>query len=347
MARIVCKSRSDIAGTQKPKSVAPHEELPREFIGSLKHYMSTTNLSTTAGASAPSHSEPSPAPEAIVDTTIEEHRSNPIDLLNLNDADGELKYLRMLQSSYERTVRDLASCFAATPKKEDIHVLEIGAYLGVVSVSLRKLGFEVTATDLPEFVNNPRLQQRYASFGIQLVAVNLRHYNLPFSDQQFDAVVMCEVLEHLNFNPLPVIYEINRVLKPGGLLYLALPNLVCLRNRLAMLCGKSVLAPIKEYFFQLDRNANMIVGIHWREYTTAEVQHMLQRLGFSVTRQFFFDLSNPVNDGFLLTAAKKILYGAVPSFRPNQITFAVKASRPQFDFHLCDANSFIESSRRA
>jgi len=309
--------------------------------------MSTTNLSTTAGASAPSHSEPSPAPEAIVDATIEEHRSKPIDVLNLNDAEGELKYLLMLQSSYERTVRDLVSCFAATPRKEDIHVLEIGAYLGVVSVSLRKLGFEVTATELPEFVNNPRLQQRYASFGIDLVGANLRHYNLAFPDQHFDAVVMCEVLEHLNFNPLPVIYEINRVLKPGGLLYLALPNQVRLRNRLAMLRGKSALAPIEEFFAQLDRNRNMIVAIHWREYTIAEVRGILERLGFSVSRQVFFDLSDPVKDGFLLTVAKKILYGAVPSFRPNQVTFALKASRPHFDFHFCDANSFIDSSRRA
>jgi len=321
--------------------------LTREFIRNPERNMATTNLSSTAGVSPTTLSGPAPSPETIVDATIEEYRSDPIDVLNLSDAEGELKYLRMLQSSYERTVRDLASHFAAMPKKEEIHLFEIGAYLGGVSVSLRKLGFKVTATDLPEFVNNPRLQRRYAGFGIQLVAVNLRHYTLPFPDHHFDAVVMCEVLEHLNFNPLPVLYEINRVLKPGGLLYLALPNLVCLRNRLAMLCGKSVLAPIKEYFFQLDRNANMIVGIHWREYTTAEVRLMLERLGFSVTRQFFFDLSNPVNDRFLLTAAKKILYGAVPSFRPNQVTFAVKASRPQFDFHFCDANSFIDSSRRS
>ena len=150
-----------------------------------------------------------------------------------------------------------------------------------------------------------------------------------------------EVLEHLNFNPLPVIYEINRVLKPGGLLYLALPNQVRLRNRLAMLRGKSALAPIEEFFAQLDRNRNMIVAIHWREYTIAEVRGILERLGFSVSRQVFFDLSDPVKDGFLLTVAKKILYGAVPSFRPNQVTFALKASRPHFDFHFCDANSFM------
>ena len=129
--------------------------LTREFIRNPEHNMATTNLSSTAGVSPTTLSGPAPSPETIVDATIEEYRSDPIDVLNLSDAEGELKYLRMLQSSYERTVRDLASHFAAMPKKEEIHLFEIGAYLGVVSVSLRKLGFKVTATDfaaVPETV---------------------------------------------------------------------------------------------------------------------------------------------------------------------------------------------------
>jgi ubiquinone/menaquinone biosynthesis C-methylase UbiE len=47
-------------------------------------------------------------------------------------------------------------------------------------------------------------------------ACNLRDYCLPFEDETFDVVVRCEVLEPLNFNPLPVIREINRVMKLHG-----------------------------------------------------------------------------------------------------------------------------------
>src|SRR5947207_1191429 len=181
----------DYGDAESELSLRRTAELPREFIRDRNHNMDSTNLSITAGATPTTPSGAAPSPETVVDATIEEHRSNPIDLLNLNDAAGELKYLRMLQSSYERTVRDLTFHFAATPRKEEIHVFELGAYLGVVSVSLRKLGFKVTATDLPEFVSNPRLQRRYASFGIELVGANLRHYNLAFPDQYFDVVVMC------------------------------------------------------------------------------------------------------------------------------------------------------------
>jgi hypothetical protein len=51
------------------------------------------------------------------------------------------------------------------------------------------------------------------------------------------AIVMCEVLEHLNFNPLPLIKEINRVGKPNSLFYLSLPNQAYYRNRLKLLFG--------------------------------------------------------------------------------------------------------------
>ena len=58
---------------------------------------------------------------------------------------------------------------------------------------------------------------------------------------------MCETLEHLNFNPLPVIQEIHRVLKRGGLFYCALPNIASRGNRLKLLEGKSIHNPIAEF----------------------------------------------------------------------------------------------------
>ncbi len=47
--------------------------------------------------------------------------------------------------------------------------------------------------------------------------------NLPFADHSFDLVVMNQVIEHVS-NQSAVLAEATRVLKPGGVLYVACPN---------------------------------------------------------------------------------------------------------------------------
>lgn len=46
---------------------------------------------------------------------------------------------------------------------------------------------------------------------------------LPFGDRTFDAVVSCETLEHTP-DPVAAIAELHRVMRPGGVLYLTMPN---------------------------------------------------------------------------------------------------------------------------
>jgi SAM-dependent methyltransferase len=46
--------------------------------------------------------------------------------------------------------------------------------------------------------------------------------SFPFQDREFDSVVANEVFEHV-FNPTDFLREINRVLKPGGMLLLTVP----------------------------------------------------------------------------------------------------------------------------
>ena len=54
---------------------------------------------------------------------------------------------------------------------------------------------------------------------------------LPFADRSFDVVVCVEVLEHL-FSPLEAVGEMARVLRPGGLLIVTVPNVAYWRRRL-------------------------------------------------------------------------------------------------------------------
>jgi len=78
-------------------------------------------------------------------------------------------------------------------------------------------------------------------------------------------------LEHINpYYASHAISEINRVLRPGGILVLTTPNIASLFRRLRLLLG-----------IQPQYRLNV------HEYTKPEVEDLLERLGFSVLRSFY------------------------------------------------------------
>jgi SAM-dependent methyltransferase len=125
--------------------------------------------------------------------------------------------------------------------------------LGAVSISLKRLGFNICALDIPEFYQSSTLRALYERNGIPFNGLNLRKSELPYGSDSFDAVIICEVLEHLNFNPLPALQEINRVLKNDGYIYIGMPNQTCLGNREKLLRGMSIHNSIEDFFKQLAR----------------------------------------------------------------------------------------------
>lgn len=265
-------------------------------------------------------------PSLVLDETIRACLASPIDFCNSGNKEDPSDYIREHAPGFRRTVRDILEV-AGGPHGD---ILEIGSFLGIVSITLARIGFSVTATEIPEFAENEALRERYRVAGINLVPVNLRGYRLPFSSETFDVVVMCETLEHLNFNPLPVILEINRVLKPKGIFYLAVPNIARLQNLVFLLLGRSIHNPIRDFYSQLEYRGSGIVGLHWREYTRKEIREMLEGMGFSVERQYYF-ARRP--RWFPLIP----IYTMFPRVRPNVTTIARKVVLPTLRFRFCDA----------
>lgn len=66
-------------------------------------------------------------------------------------------------------------------------------------------------------------------FGISVFRGGLREAR--FADKFFDAVVMMDVLEHLE-NPVETFEEVRRILKPGGVLYVSTPDIQSFFSRL-------------------------------------------------------------------------------------------------------------------
>ncbi len=245
--------------------------------------------------------------DKIVTDVIEGYKVSPIDMLGIGDASGEYTYLNNLKDSYVRTVREVDNMFK-DDNKNCRNILEIGSFLGVVSISLKKLGFNVCALDIPEFYQSSTLKSLYERNGIPFTGLNLRNSKLPWESNSLDVVVICEVIEHLNFNPLPVLQEINRVLKDDGNIYIGMPNQANLSHRIKLLLGRSIHNPVEDFFKQLDRNDNMIVGLHWREYTLNETIELIQKMGFNIMRKYYFQSDAQHKQNILKVILRKIIF---------------------------------------
>ncbi|MGE4157746.1 MAG: class I SAM-dependent methyltransferase [Planctomycetota bacterium] len=93
-------------------------------------------------------------------------------------------------------------------------VLEVGCGTGANLRDLRKLGWSVTGVDLaPEALAHCRDLPVLRANGLK---------PLPFKDGAFDAVVMLDVLEHLE-DVAPLIAETRRVLRTKGVVMVMVP----------------------------------------------------------------------------------------------------------------------------
>jgi len=109
-------------------------------------------------------------------------------------------------------------------------VLDIGCGNGVFTQWLRQKADSVTGTDH----NRKQLDYGRNEFA-DVEFVLSEGEELPFESETFDVVVMTEVLEHMS-DDRSATAEAARVLKPGGLLIITVPN----RGPLAFLDGDNV-----------------------------------------------------------------------------------------------------------
>ena len=251
---------------------------------------------------------------------------------SINTESGPASYVARHRHEYIRTVSDVLQF--RPPTLGPARILELGAFFGVNCMALRSLGYEITAADMPEFIDNPAQIERYARHGIATKGVRLEDFILPFDDDSFDVIIMCEVLEHLNFNPLPLLKEINRIGSPNSLLYLSLPNVAQIRNRIAVLRGKALGISIAEFFTQLDPQSSEIVNGHWREYTAAEIREILERLGYRIEKQYYFSLNETLQSSTLRHKASRRFYRKFPWLKENQTTIAIKERRTGLKFRI-------------
>ena len=163
--------------------------------------------------------------------------------------------------NYLRIADDIAEHVAPA------RMLDWGCGFGQMTYLLRRRGFDVTPFDIGEA--NKALPDIPLCRNLAVVRTT-EPPKLPFADRQFDVVLSCGVLEHVEEPPacgneVASLHEIGRVLRPGGrLLIYQLPQQYAWMEAIVRRLG--------------------IGYAHPRRYTVREITGILNRAGYTVER---------------------------------------------------------------
>jgi glycosyltransferase involved in cell wall biosynthesis/SAM-dependent methyltransferase len=162
-------------------------------------------------------------------------------------------------------------------------ILEMGIYFQITPALRNKLGYgyvrgcyygEPGRVEMKKVVSSENQE-----FECCVDYFDAEKDRFPYDDESFTTVLCCELVEHLFEDPMFMMSEINRILKPGGHLVLTTPNVASMRAISAVLNGyhpgffPCYIKPGGEHNDHPRHN---------REYTPDDVYHLMNAAGFTV-----------------------------------------------------------------
>ncbi len=141
-----------------------------------------------------------------------------------------------------------------------LRFLDVGSGRGGVLRAARAMGWTAVGVEPSAVAARLAAQQ-----GLTVVPTTLPEAGFP--DAVFDIVHLREVLEHVS-DPLALLGEARRILRPGGLLYVQVPN---------------DLAGYRRYLFR--RVWWLIPPYHLWYFTAASLEQLLARVGLTIQAQ--------------------------------------------------------------
>jgi SAM-dependent methyltransferase len=194
-------------------------------------------------------------------------------------------------------------------KKTDT-VLEIGCGTGLFTEKVyNATGASIIATDLSEdLLNNARKRNLPITFKTEDAM------NLSFADNSFNVVFGSSIIHHLDFNKS--LKEIYRVLKPGGRMVFAEPNMI----NPQILIQKNV-PFIKE---RLGDSPDETAIIRW------SFKSLLKKQGFTSIKIFPYDFLHPYTPKPLIGVVNQLgkVFEKVPLIREIAGSVIIKATKP-------------------
>jgi glycosyltransferase involved in cell wall biosynthesis/SAM-dependent methyltransferase len=164
-------------------------------------------------------------------------------------------------------------------------ILEMGAYLQITPALETRLGYgEVRGCyygPLGKTEHRRVVSADGEEFECDIDLFDAEKDCFPYPDEHFSAVLCCELIEHLAGDPMRMMAQINRILRPGGHLVLSTPNVTSMRAVDAILLGHhpgffpAYIRPSEE---------GEVEARHNREYAPREIHLLMNDAGFEVVR---------------------------------------------------------------
>jgi SAM-dependent methyltransferase len=161
--------------------------------------------------------------------------------------------------------------------------LEMGAYLQITPALKSKLGYgDVRGCYFGTLGKTD--QRKVVSEDGEEFCCEIDHFDaekdrFPYEDGSFATVLCCELVEHLPSDPMHMMSEINRILRPGGHLVLTTPNVASLRAVAGILQG---FHPMLFPAYIKPNPSGEADPRHAREYTPLEMKALFRNAGFEV-----------------------------------------------------------------
>ncbi len=166
--------------------------------------------------------------------------------------------------TYGRSIISDWALAAVNQLENEVHILDIGSGRGddlcaIQNKSPKKMtmhGIEY----YPEYI--ALCEEK----GITVHSTDIEKSRLPFEDGALDLVIANQIIEHVK-DHFWMVSEISRVLKPGGVLILGIPNLGAWHDRAILLLGQQP-SSIK------------VLGPHVRGFTRPGLQQFIECEGY-------------------------------------------------------------------
>lgn len=123
------------------------------------------------------------------------------------------------------------------------------------------------------------LAKSAAGRGMRALCADLDEGDLPYAEASFDAAVCCDVLEHV-FDPVVFIRRVFRILKPGAVFVVSVPNIRYLPR---------VLSLVRGYFPRTTGDPNGYDGGHLHYFATRNLLEIFEAAGLADVRAYGFN----------------------------------------------------------